>query len=280
MDCHEPTSHFKLLGIFKEPDYATFMQQLVTYQGDCIWTDEEYSSMSSAINLLPQACTQGNNGIYYDIKPESGGSVSIGLYTDQYCVEEYSGDITVSETLAAVANDDDNSQQQALNFASDDSWNHAFDAFKICQPCKASNLASLVNGGSEIERSQNGDDDAAFSCQSGNVDLNQCSQFQANGNMYTASYQDILTAQEQGTVASVKIGTVSFGMSETEQNNTWTRNFLSALFMIASFCVMVFSLNRCQNEMDHTGMKQPLMDGEKGSGNKSKKSRNRRRETN
>jgi hypothetical protein len=271
MDCHEPSSHFKLLGIFKEPDYATFMQELVSYQGDCIWTDKEYTSMSAAMNILPEACTQANNGLYYDIKPESGGSVSIGLYIDAYCVEEYNGDTTVGETLAAVANDDDSSQRQALNFENDNSWNEAFDAFKICQPCKASNLAALVNGGSKIKRSQNNTD----------ADLNQCSQFQGNTNMYTASYQDILSAQEQGTVAAVKIGSVSFGESEMEQNSKWSRNFLSALFMIGACFVFVFSLNRCQNEMDYTGMKQPLMDSNAGTGNsRNKKSTNRRRGTN
>lgn len=280
MDCHEPNSHFKLLGIFKEPDYATFIQQLVTYQGDCIWTDEQYSSMSSAVNFLPQGCTLANNGLYYDMKPESGGSVSIGLYTDAYCVEEYDGDITVGETLAGEANDDDTSQQTALNFESDSTWNDAFDAFKICQPCKATNIASLVNEGSEIDRSQNGDDDGAFSCQSGNADLNQCTQFQGNTNMYTASYKDIMAAEEQGTVSSVKIGSVSFGVSQQQENNQWKRNFLSALFMIGSFFAFIFSLNRCQNEMDDNGMKQPLVEDENDGGNgRSRRNKNRRRGT-
>jgi hypothetical protein len=282
MDCHEPNSHFKLLGVFKEPNYATFIQQVVSYQGDCIWTDEEYNYMSSTINMLPQGCTQANNGLYYDIKPESGGSVSIGLYTDAYCVEEYDGDITVGKTLTTVATDDDTSQQQALSFEDDDSWNNAFDAFKICQPCKASNLAALVNQGAEVDRSENGNDDGGFSCQNSNAGLNQCSQFQGNTNMYTASYQDLLSAEEQGTVASLKMGGVNFGTSEMEENNKWTRNFISALFMIGSFFFFIFSLNRCQNEMDTTGMKQPLVDGDDENGNNSRGiwNRNRRRGTN
>jgi hypothetical protein len=274
MDCHEPNTHFKLLGIFKEPDYSTFLEELFTFQGNCIWTDQEYSSMASAMNIIPDGCTKADNGLYYDMKPEAGGSMTIGLYTDYNCVEEYTGSITVGETVAAMADDDDSTQKMALaldDSSSADSWNDALDAFKICQPCKATNLVSLINHGAKVERYQNMDGENNFQCQANNNDgdqeINQCQQFRENTNMYAASYKDVMTAQEQSTVASVKMGQVKFGSSEQEKNDAWIRNFLSALFMIAAFFIMITSLNRCQNETEFSPMKRPLITKQKKDGN-------------
>ena len=51
MDCHEPDTHFDLLGYFKEPSYATWMEQLFKHEGMCVWTDEEYNFMQEGKKL-------------------------------------------------------------------------------------------------------------------------------------------------------------------------------------------------------------------------------------
>lgn len=257
MDCHEPNSHFKLLGIFKEPEYATMLQQIVNYQGSCVWTSDEYASASAVINVWPEGCTQANNGLYYDAKPLSGGSMTIGLYNDAYCTEEYTGSITVAETVGQAANDDDNAMQ--LTFKSNEAWNDAFDAFTICQPCKVSNLVSIINKGGDATTCENNENNA----------VNQCMQFQGNTNMYTASYRDLMAAEEQGTVGSVNVASVKYGVSENQKNDKWKKNLLSALFMIASFFLFLYAFYRLQSDMDQSDMDEPFV-------RESRSSRNRR----
>ena len=47
MDCHKSTTHWKLLGIFKEAQYGDWLGFLLQYQGDCVWTDDEYTFMQA-----------------------------------------------------------------------------------------------------------------------------------------------------------------------------------------------------------------------------------------
>ena len=57
MDCHLPTTHFSLLGYFKEPNYDEWMEQLFKHQGVCLWTDNEYSQMDNYRYLWPCSCS-------------------------------------------------------------------------------------------------------------------------------------------------------------------------------------------------------------------------------
>jgi hypothetical protein len=104
MDCHMPDTHFSLLGFFKEPKYFDWMEQLFKYQGDCVWTDEEYQFMQSDRDAWPRGCTatmykENDQLLYYDLKPEEYGGMSIGLYTDSNCIEEYKGSLTAEEVM-------------------------------------------------------------------------------------------------------------------------------------------------------------------------------------
>lgn len=259
MDCHEPNTHFTLLGVFKEPDYGTFLEQLYQQQGDCVWTDEEYKAMQTSRQVLPQQCTESNNNLYYDVKPEAGGNLGIGLYKDNECIEEYEGDVTAEEILAMDGYEGSLEDDVAA-------WNDAFEAFKICQPCKTSDLVSLLNKDAEVnvdgDRYQHMDnaDDDGFICQQ--AAMNQCTQFQSNTNMLTASYRDISLAEEQGTVSAVSVAGVEFG-----DTHRWKRRFLSALAMMASFCLLVCSFIRCQDHREEADMKRPLMGRQNRSGN-------------
>jgi hypothetical protein len=266
MDCHQPTSHFSLLGIFKEPDYGTFMKTLFKTQGDCVWTDEEYKMMQYNRDAWPQACTEADNGLYYDTKPGRGGTMGIGLYTDSQCIVDYEGDTTAEEVIVAMSNNDDDSNNKTDAEDLDKelaAWNNAFDAFKICQPCKASNLVATLNAGDGTNvngdryqhRDDGDDDDDGFSC-ADNAGVNQCAQFAANTNMLTASYRDVTLAEQQGTVKGLNIGGVEFAEPPAK---LWVRDLLSVLFLLASVCFFVCALMRCQRETDDSDLKKPLV---------------------
>lgn len=252
MNCHEANSHWSLLGVFKEPDYSTFFQQLFAYQGDCTWTEDEYIGMSSAMNIMPAGCTKANNGLYYDIKPVAGGSATIGLYNDKYCMEEHTGsDVTVRETLSSSAADDDTTQQSLVYLENGaGTWNEAFDAFKYCHPCKVSDYVSIVNDGEDSWNSN---------CQA-NAGLNQCEQFAGTTNMIPATYNDVMAAESQGTLSYLNMAGVRVGVTEKEQEKKWQRNLVSAWLLIASFFLWLWSLMRCCYKTDNAeGLRQPLM---------------------
>lgn len=237
MNCHESNSHWSLLGVFKEPDYNGFMQQLFNYQGDCTWTKSEYSAMSSAMNYMPNGCTQANNGLYYDIKPTSGGSATIGLYDDQYCTKEHNG--SKSSVKDTVGSDGTSA------------WNDAFDAFKYCHPCRVSTTIAGKSSGYGNNDYRN--------CQS-NQGLNQCEQFAGNTNMYSASYHDIMAAEEQGTLSYLNIGHTRVGITQKEQSGKGRKRLMSIFLTIGSIFVCLWSLLRCARKTDSTaGLKQPLM---------------------
>ena len=169
MDCHLENTHYKLLGIFKEPKYDEWMEQLFKHEGDCLWDDTEYEFMQSDREAWPKGCTvsqthETSTGgyIYYDLKPTEYGGMDIGLYTDDLCVDEYTGSFTVEEVLEAAGysaygnnnnnnNDHDRNRGNVLTLAEEiQAWNDAFDVYKQCQPCKTYLLTHIVAGlGSE-----------------------------------------------------------------------------------------------------------------------------------
>ena len=183
MDCHLSNTHYKLLGIFKEPKYDEFMEQLFKHQGDCVWDDEEYHLMQAEREAWPNGCTMSQTHItsdggyiYYDLKPDEYGRMDIGLYTDNSCVEDYDGEFTVEDVLLGAgyepynytyvpSNGDNHDEQNADcgNYQSTrygctsifslneeiNAWNDAFDVFKQCMPCKTSLLVDIVAGKSK-----------------------------------------------------------------------------------------------------------------------------------
>jgi len=185
MDCHLSTTHFSLLGFFKEPQVDEWMGQLFKHEGDCVWTEEEYEFMQSSRDMLPDKCTStgvtiDNIPLYYHIKPSRYGEIEIGVYTDTNCIQEYQGELSAlgvmrqmvcgegndaSDICATGAenyndayemvygssnNGGDQKQQGGRNmwvFASNtETWNRAFDVYKQCQPCVTYDLTNFVPG--------------------------------------------------------------------------------------------------------------------------------------
>jgi hypothetical protein len=157
MDCHLPDTNFKLLGFFKEPHWDEWMEQLFKHEGVCLWDEDEYELMQDDRETWPYGCTATDysdeatgNALYYDLKPEKYGDVSIGLYTDTSCIVEYTGQYTPETVVSNLP------AQEDL-----EAWNDAFDVFKICQPCKAypfQNILSMSNDNQNDNRDEDQDE--------------------------------------------------------------------------------------------------------------------------
>jgi hypothetical protein len=184
MDCHLPRStHYTLLGYFKEPSYDGWIDTLTHHQGDCLWTDAEYAAMAGLSRTAwPQKCmasiytTRNDQVVYYDLRPMQYGAVTIGLYVDERCTQDYSGPLTAQEVLMGMvcggyidggdghnwncggsgtssSSSSTTSTSSSSNSSSPYSLqnhlqalNSALDAVKQCQPCRAYDLTSVVAG--------------------------------------------------------------------------------------------------------------------------------------
>jgi hypothetical protein len=284
MDCHEPNTHFKLIGFFKEPNYREWLEQLFKYEGDCVWDDNEYEFMQRYREDWPQYCTktefsENGNYLYYDTKPSSYGSMDIGLYTDYKCVEEYTGNATTVESVlyAAYSSDYAYGLEKELK-----AWNDAFDVFKTCLPCRAVDLIDIV-AGSNAEKSgdaterysfyENDDDqdddrnthneDEGFRCNedSGSADVNQCMKFKTTTNMYSASINDVILAENQGSVTAVQIGITTYGETESRHRTAGFQQLVAwaLLGCSASWLVMsVIQYRRVRQKYSNT-LSEPLV---------------------
>ena len=146
-DCHLPETNFKLLAIFKEPNFHTWMEQLFKHEGVCVWTDEEYEFMQQDREAWPCKCamtsTKDENGnyLYYDLKPMEEGRISLGLYTDAKCSVDYAGGLDTATVIANAGNDDRRLKTSPSALITEiATWNDAFDVYKTCQPCIAYDL--------------------------------------------------------------------------------------------------------------------------------------------
>jgi hypothetical protein len=224
MDCHLASTNFKLLGFFKEPNYHEWMEQLFKHQGVCLWTDNEYSFMQSGRQVWPCYCTStgqqdesGKYTLFYDTRPMPEGRIGLGLYTDEYCKQDYMGSKSVADVLSKIENDNnnnngnekdkkENSGNVASLAASLSTWNDAFDVYKVCQPCKAYNLGYNSNANGER---QGGDADAGytFDCydDANYVNVNQCMKFKTKTEMLAADFRDIMLAHQQGTIVEFEL---------------------------------------------------------------------------
>ena len=159
MDCHLDDTHWSLLGLFKHKSMDDWMEQLFKHEGACVWTDEEYNFMGDAREAWPEGCvatgysSEDGDTIYYATKPIAGAKITIGLYTDDRCVEEYvsSGSddpITVENVVGNILAEGGSHDSGDQNNNGDDdmyssyqttlaAWDDALDTFRTCQPCVA-----------------------------------------------------------------------------------------------------------------------------------------------
>lgn len=279
MDCHSKTTHFSLLGIFKHKSYDDWMEQLFKHEGYCVWTSSEYSFMDGARDAWPQGCTATytitNDGdtIYYDLKPTSGSGMTIGLYTDTRCVEEYrrsgsSDPITVENIVGNVFAggsgdggyyDGENIDTFSKGLAA---WESGFDKWRVCQPCVAYDITNVGYGTDDDASKGEGywnynsryyDDDMSngdyndFDCSdvAGYTNVNQCMKFMAKTTMNGATYRDLSLAIQQGTTATFQLtgGDSNSYSSFGSESSSGTNTFLTIVFFACSCGLMLLGVN-------------------------------------
>eukprot|EP00566_Odontella_aurita_P013132 CAMPEP_0113600024 /NCGR_PEP_ID=MMETSP0015_2-20120614/42478_1 /TAXON_ID=2838 /ORGANISM="Odontella" /LENGTH=476 /DNA_ID=CAMNT_0000508237 /DNA_START=85 /DNA_END=1512 /DNA_ORIENTATION=+ /assembly_acc=CAM_ASM_000160 len=279
MDCHLEDTHWSLLGLFKHKSYDDWMEQLFKHEGFCVWTDEEYAFMKNARNAWPQGCaasgTTGTDGIviYYDLKPTSGGGMTIGLYSDVHCMEEYKGSITAEDVLGNIlAEAGSGSQDNNYDFSDyslEESlavWESTFDTWKICHPCVAYDLNnvgynvdddasrgsaySYYNGYND-DYNNGGYNQEDFDCYD-NADytnVNQCMKFMAKTDMSSATLTDMSLASVQGTlVENIPLE----GYSNISRGENTTSQWITGIFFVFSSTVLalgVFMFQRVRDEV-------------------------------
>lgn len=266
MDCHLKSTNWELLGFFKEPNYHEWMEQLFKHQGVCLWTDEEYNFMENDRNLWPCSCTStgvtDENGdiLYYDTKPMAEARIGLGLYTDNRCRYDYTGDMDTSDVLSQAQSNGNNDYgsiadlEQSLH-----TWNDAFDVYKVCQPCKAYDL-----GYNEDAKDRQGgggdDDDEPFTCydDAGYVDVNQCMKFKTKTEMLAADFRDIMLAHEQGTIVEFEVMGQSYGYGGYRANAGQMKTgftmsgkpsvpLVKIIFMVCAWFFAIFALQHLWN---------------------------------
>lgn len=155
--------------------------------------------MSEARETWPGGCilsgTTQDNGdpIYYDLKPVSGGSITLALYTDERCIQEYQSrgkndPITIENVIGNILVEGDGSGDGSQDYGEDydfaseygtleaslAAWDSAFDIFKFCQPCVAHDLENYGysggNQGDNYGKYNYGYDDDAYSYNGGEAD--------------------------------------------------------------------------------------------------------------
>jgi hypothetical protein len=179
MDCHEPGTHWQLLGYYKESTYTKWFEQLFKHQGYCIWNNyDTYDFMNGYYNAWPRTCTETSttledgSPLYYEMKPTADANMTVGLYTDWRCAVEYTGDLEVENVLSDVAinadgngDNDDNNDNENWNAGVllgnyETQWNEAMSIYKVCQPCRAYNLEiNYASSGNDNNRKLGDDSD-------------------------------------------------------------------------------------------------------------------------
>jgi hypothetical protein len=198
MDCHLPNSHYTLLGFFKQEDYDDWMEQLFKHEAYCIWSQSQYNFMKTYRDWWPQGCSStgkkdGSATIYVDIKPETGGKMNLGLYTDSSCTIDYKrGKIKLEDVVKYYYG--------TSVYDHIDTWNEAFSTFHTCQPCKAYKLSSSKSD----NYGANDPNKGYFQCNddAGYTNVNQCMKFKTKTQRQIASYKDVAVASVQSTIRS------------------------------------------------------------------------------
>lgn len=152
LNCHESSSHFKLVGVFKETDgLYDWHEQLFKHEGVCVWNDDDsYETMETWMERWPNECTKLNmpdydgNSLYIAVQPLAEGNMTLGIYTDNQCTT-ISPWIDLETYIVRLYRNYYYSDEKGYKVAemykeAINTWNEKMTSFKICQPCRAYNL--------------------------------------------------------------------------------------------------------------------------------------------
>eukprot|EP00588_Corethron_pennatum_P010845 CAMPEP_0194264784 /NCGR_PEP_ID=MMETSP0169-20130528/118_1 /TAXON_ID=218684 /ORGANISM="Corethron pennatum, Strain L29A3" /LENGTH=884 /DNA_ID=CAMNT_0039005059 /DNA_START=381 /DNA_END=3036 /DNA_ORIENTATION=- len=201
MDCHLPETNWQLLGVFKIDNVVSgdgWMEQLFKHEGVCIMTYDDYEITYDGREVFPDNCKNSGeidsdgNYLYYDSKPTIGGGYTIGLYTDSFCSQEYTGSDFDPFSLSGIDED------------YVDEFNSAMSIFQICQPCVAYDVTA-----------------EDFYCYdtAGYENVDQCMKFGVKAYAVAATQNDVILAARQQTIVGFElngetVGTGGFGRTD------------------------------------------------------------------
>ena len=183
MDCHEPNTHFQLVGVYKEADgLMDWAEQLFKHQGYCLWADqaamgsnneweeeqqegsgdgdnhnnndETYEFMESYREWWPSYCRQlyytayDGSTLYMDLKPQAEGNISVGIYSDDLCATPsgYTFGDYIMMYYSYYGYQDKGQQVVETWETAINQWNDYMSVYKICQPCRAYSLQKSAAG--------------------------------------------------------------------------------------------------------------------------------------
>lgn len=247
---------------------------------------------------VSDATTMSGRTLYYDMKPGSGASLNMGLYTDEKCMQEYSGvNSNVEQVLGNFLTTQQGSGDSQDNYGYDDvldysgwslqealnNWESAMDAFRICQPCLAYDINNVgFNGGAEgssygtydCDQDNNGGNDDYdgggcveddFDCydDAGYTNVNQCMKFRAKTYMDPATLRDVMLAQRQGTLVETLplkgMQGPSIGFFRMAGNISITVIYGTVAILIFVYSVMYFRKAQKDIRWPAIDMKKPLV---------------------
>ncbi|GAX29311.1 hypothetical protein FisN_16Hh255 [Fistulifera solaris] len=260
MDCHLPdTTHWKLMGYFRNYDYYDFFEQLFKHEGYCIWNDGDLTDfMYGNYNSWPQGCTATNayseldetQLLYYDIKPTADANMTLGLYTDAACSVEYMGNQTVDDLLQQQQQHQGGHRELRGGLLLGEylqKWNDALSVYKVCQPCRAYNLYADGRRQRELNNNNNAND-GYFECNdiAGYTDVNQCMKFRTKTNMAYAPLYEVHKATQQGGLLSTALdGQTVLGhpvSSTAEAHKQMNRYAEDEMFLKVSRWMLILSV--------------------------------------
>ena len=151
LDCHEPDTHFQLVGVFKETDgLEWFTEQLFKHQGYCLWNENQYEFMQTYQSYLPTYCKQlyypdnHDNPLWVNVQPQPDANVGIAVYSDDKCTQ-ISKHTSLEDYLQMFYEVNGDSAQKGKQMARAwtralKQWNQHMNIYKTCQPCRAYSL--------------------------------------------------------------------------------------------------------------------------------------------
>ena len=178
-DCHEPNTHFRLVGVYKESDgLMEWAEQLFEHHGSCLWhSDQDHVNLEvmqdSLETIWPSHCRRlyyssdsDDSLLYMDIKPQPEGNITVGVYRDEQCVvpSEYSFEDYIVMYYDKYGSYETGVQIAATWKSTINTWNEYMREYKICQPCRSYSLNDYTNNNNENraleeENDNNGNDD-------------------------------------------------------------------------------------------------------------------------
>lgn len=219
LDCHEPDTQWKLLGVYRQEFYQ-YIEQISKH----LWAIKQYDyvvALAGLAYMTDADCfavgyTDDGASIYAGVAPQPYGKFKIALYTDEYCLQP---DQSLKVTF------DDFGLQNEIDLGSKDatdddtySWaydwwygtqeedltllNEVYNPYRYCTPCVD---YPTYQDGYFIGDYGTDDDDL----------INQCWKFWSHDS-YTCEADCLATADAQGTILPVNYGGTTFGTATQE----------------------------------------------------------------